>query len=308
MRSLLFVPGDSEKKFAKAIGCGADALILDLEDSVAPSAKQAARQAVRARIEAARGAKDREAKDRRPKDGQVKTHPLIYVRVNPLTSGLIEADLDIVVPAGPDGIMLPKARGGQDIMHLSTKLAVREAESDLPDGAIAILPIATESAAALFDMGSYAGASRRLSALTWGAEDLSADIGALTNRLTDGAYTDPYRLARALALFAATAAEVAPIDTVFTNFRDKTGLVAECEAARRDGFTGKLAIHPDQVAAINAAFTPSLEAIARARAILDAFAANPDVGVLGVDDEMVDRPHIKRAERLLTLAKAAGVG
>jgi citrate lyase subunit beta/citryl-CoA lyase len=231
---------------------------------------------------------------------------LIYVRVNPLDSGLIEGDLDIVVPAQPDGIMLPKSRGGQDIMHLSTKLAVREAESDLPDGAVAILPIATESAAALFNLGSYVGASRRLAALTWGAEDLSADVGSAQTRLADGLYTDPYRLARALALFAAVAAEVAPIDTVFTNFRDRAGLAAECEAGRRDGFTGKLAIHPDQVATINDAFTPSPEAIARARAIIDAFTAKPDAGVLGIGGEMVDRPHIKRAERLLAAAKAAG--
>jgi citrate lyase subunit beta/citryl-CoA lyase len=293
MRSLLFVPGDSERKIAKAMLTRADALILDLEDSVASSAKKGARGTVRAAIDAARRGKAR---------------PLIYVRVNPLDSGLLEADLDAVVPARPDGVMLPKSRGGQDIMHLSTKLAVREAESDLPDGEIAILPIATESAATLFNMGSYAGASRRLSALTWGAEDLSADVGASTNRLTDGAYTDPYRLARALALFAATAAEIAPIDTVFVNFRDKAGLASECEAARRDGFTGKLAIHPDQVATINDAFTPSPQAIARARAILDAFLANPGVGVLGVDGEMVDRPHIKRAERLLEAARAAGVG
>ncbi|MBV9567446.1 MAG: CoA ester lyase, partial [Hyphomicrobiales bacterium] len=241
MRSLLFVPGDSEKKFAKALASRADALILDLEDSISPTAKEGARKTARAAIAEAR---------------KKKTRPLIYVRVNSLDSGFLEADLDAVTPARPDGIMLPKARGGQDVMQLSTKLAVREAESDLPDGEIAILPIATESAAALFNMGSYAGASRRLSALTWGAEDLSADVGASANRLTDGAYTDPYRLARALALFAATAAEIAPIDTVFVNFRDREGLATECDAARRDGFIGKLAIHPDQVATINAAFTP----------------------------------------------------
>ncbi|MBV9115166.1 MAG: CoA ester lyase [Hyphomicrobiales bacterium] len=293
MRSLLFVPGDSEKKFAKALASQADALILDLEDSVSPTVKEGARRTVRAAIGEAR---------------KKKTRPRIYVRVNPLDSGLLEADLDAVTPARPDGIMLPKSRGGQDVMQLSTKLAVREAESDLPDGEIAILPIATESAAALFNMGSYAGASRRLSALTWGAEDLSADVGASTNRLTDGAYTDPYRLARALALFAATAAEIAPIDTVFVNFRDREGLAAECDAARRDGFSGKLAIHPDQVATINAAFTPSAEAIARARAVIDAFLANPGAGVLGLDGEMIDRPHIKRAERLLEAAKAAGIG
>lgn len=293
MRSLLFVPGDSERKFAKALASHADALILDLEDSVSAENKESARKTVRNAIHEVR---------------KKKTRPRIYVRVNPLDSGLLEADLDEVAPARPDGIMLPKARGGQDVMQLSTKLAVREAESDLPDGEIAILPIATESAAALFNMGSYAGASRRLCALTWGAEDLSADVGASTNRLIDGAYTDPYRLARALALFAATAAEVAPIDTVFVNFRDTAGLVSECAAARRDGFSGKLAIHPDQVATINEAFTPSAEAIARARAIIDAFQANPGAGVLGLDGEMIDRPHIKRAERLLEAAKAAGVG
>jgi citrate lyase subunit beta/citryl-CoA lyase len=293
MRSLLFVPGDSERKFSKALATRADALILDLEDSVSLANKKGARRSVRDAIEEAR---------------KKKTRPRLYVRVNPLDSGLLEADLDAVTPARPDGIMLPKARGGQDVMQLSTKLAVREAESDLPDGEIAILPIATESAAALFTLGSYAGASRRLSGLTWGAEDLSADIGASTNRLTDGSYTDPYRLARALALFAATAAEVAPIDTVFVNFRDMAGLEAECAAARRDGFAGKLAIHPDQVATINEAFTPSAEAVARARAILDAFEANPGAGVLGLDGEMIDRPHIKRAERLLEAAKAAAEG
>jgi len=291
MRSLLFVPGDSEKKFAKAMDCGADALILDLEDSVAPAAKAAARGLVRREIEAAR---------------KIKTRPLIYVRVNPLDSGLIEADLDALVPVQPDGIMLPKSRHGQDIMHLSTKLAVREAESDVPDGVVAILPIATETARALFDLGSYAGSSRRLSGLSWGAEDLSADVGAHSNRLTDGSYTDPYRLARSLALFAAAAAEVAPIDTVFINFRDKEGLLAECEAALRDGFTGKLAIHPDQVKPINAAFTPSPQAIARARAIVQAFAENPHLGVIGVNGEMVDRPHVRRAERLLAAGKLAG--
>jgi citrate lyase subunit beta / citryl-CoA lyase len=293
MRSLLFVPGDSERKLAKALGSRADALILDLEDSVSPDKKEGARKTVRNALHEVR---------------KKKTRPRIYVRVNALNSGLLEADLDEVAPARPDGIVLPKARGGQDVMQLSTKLAVREAESDLPDGEIAILPIATESAAALFNMGSYAGASRRLCALTWGAEDLSADVGASTNRLTDGAYTDPYRLARALALFAATAAEVAPIDTVFVNFRDAAGLEAECAAARRDGFSGKLAIHPDQVATINEAFTPSAEAIEKARAIIDAFRANPGAGVLGLDGEMIDRPHIKRAHRLLEAAKAAGVG
>ncbi len=283
MRSLLFVPGDSPRKLQKGLESDADALILDLEDSVAPDAKPQARAASLAFLTQTR---------------TLPRRPLLIVRVNPLTSGLIEADLDAVMAGAPDAIMLPKAEGGVDVSHLAAKIAVREAENDLPDGATRIIPIATETGKGVFGLGTYAGATHRLAALTWGAEDLSADLGAETNRLTDGSYADPYRLARALTLFAAASAQVDAIDTVYTGFRDEAGFRAECIAARRDGFTGKMAIHPAQVAPINEIFAPSPQALARADAIIALFAANPGVGVIGLDGEMLDRPHLVRAKRL----------
>lgn len=289
LRSLLFVPGDSPRKQEKGLGSGADALILDLEDSVALSAKPQAREIARAFLDSQR---------------DVPGRPMLIVRINPLGSGLSEADLDAVMPGAPDAIMLPKAEGGADVGHLAAGIAVREAEADLPDGTTRILPIATETGKAIFGLGSYAGSSHRLLGLTWGAEDLSADLAAETNRLEDGSYADPYRLARSMLLFAASAAQVEPIDTVFTNFRDDAGLRAECRAARRDGFTGKMAIHPGQVAIMNEVFSPGTDELARARAIVDLFAANPGAGVLGLDGEMLDRPHLVRAQRLLARAPA----
>jgi len=288
MRSLLFVPGDSPKKQQKGLESGADALILDLEDSVALDAKPQARIITHDFLKAARALPKR---------------PLLIVRINSLASGMSDADLDAVMPGAPDAIMLPKSEGGIDVGHLAARIAVREAESDLPDGATGILPIATENGKGIFGLGSYARASHRLLALTWGAEDLSADLGAETNRLQDGSYTDPYRLARALTLFGASAARIDAIDTVFTNFRDDAGLRAECLAARRDGFTGKMAIHPAQVAPINGVFAPSPEALARAEQIIALFAANPGAGVIGLDGEMLDRPHLIRAERLKARAQ-----
>jgi len=181
-------------------------------------------------------------------------------------------------------------------------LAVREAEHNLPDGSIGIIALTTETARSLFHMGTFAGASARLTGLTWGAEDLSADLGAETNRLADGAYAPPYAFARTLALLAAHAADVTAIDTIYADFQNEAGFRAECEAARRDGFTAKMAIHPAQVAIINAVFTPTPEAIARAQAIVDAFARAPGSGVIGIDGAMVDRPHLRRAERLLARA------
>jgi citrate lyase subunit beta/citryl-CoA lyase len=284
MRSLLFVPADSPRKLEKSLDSGADALIVDLEDAVALAAKPAAREGAHDFLRAA---------------GKMARRPMLIVRINALDSGLADADLDAIMPAAPDAIMLPKSRRGADVQHLSVKLAVREAENDLPDGAVRIIPIATETADAIFGLASYAGASARLAGLTWGAEDLAAALGAETNRLADGGYADPYRLARAMTLFAARAADVEPIDTVFPNFRDEAGLRAECAAARRDGFTGKMAIHPGQVAAINEAFTPSAEALDHARKIVAAFARQPDAGVLNLDGAMIDRPHLKQAERLL---------
>jgi citrate lyase subunit beta/citryl-CoA lyase len=290
MRSLLFVPGDSTRKLEKSLTAGADALLIDLEDSVAPDAKAAARETTAGFL--------RELHEH-------KKRPRLYVRVNALDTGLTDADLDAVMPAGPDGLMLPKASGGPDISHLGAKIAVREAEGDLPDGATRIIAIATETARAMFGLGTYGRASHRLIGLAWGAEDLSADHGAQTNKDANGKFTEPYRLARSMLLYAAAAAEVLAIDTVFTDLRDLDRLRSECAEAVRDGFSAKMAIHPAQVPVINEVFTPSDEAVAHARAIIDAFAANSGAGVVSVDGQMVDRPHIVRAERVLARAKAA---
>ncbi len=287
MRSMLFVPADSEKKLAKGLESGADALILDLEDSVAAASKPAAREMARAFL---------------AQHVLTRGRPLLMVRVNALDTGLTDADLDAVVGAGPDAIMLPKAEGGRDVSHLDAKLTAREAIAGMDEGTIKVVVVATETAKAVFGLGTYQGASPRLSGLTWGAEDLSADIGAETNRAPDGRHTEPFRIARSLCLFGAVAAGVQPIDTVFPAFRDTEGLTRECEEARRDGFTGKMAIHPAQVPVINAVFSPTPEAIAEAEAVVAAFAANPSAGVVNIGGEMFDRPHLTRAERLLARA------
>jgi citrate lyase subunit beta/citryl-CoA lyase len=288
MRSLLFVPGDSDRKLAKALDTGADALILDLEDSVSAEAKPQAREIVASFL---------------AEMVPLPARPRLFVRVNALGTGLTDADLDAAVAAAPDGIVLPKATGGADIGRLAAKLAVREARAGLPDGSIAILAIATETAASLFSLGSYVDASPRLAGLAWGAEDLSADLGAETYR-AEGALTDPFRLARTLTLLGASAAGVAPIDAIFADIRDLDGLADECRAASRDGFTAKMAIHPAQIPVINKAFTPSPEAVAKAHAIVQAFADAPGAGVLTLDGMMIDRPHLLRAERLLARAEA----
>ena len=292
MRSLLFVPGDSEKKLAKGLGSGADALIVDLEDSVAASGKAAARETAAAFLGEMIPQEDR---------------PRLFVRVNALDTGLTDDDLEAVVSCAPDGIMLPKSNAGADAILLDAKIAVAEAIADLPEGRIGIVPIATETAGALFTLGTYAGATNRLQGLTWGAEDLSAELGALAVRDERGVYTDPYRLARSLCLAGAVAAGVAPIDTVYVDFRNEDGLRAECTEAARDGFTAKMAIHPAQVAVINGVFTPSEQAIAEARAVMAAFAEAGDAGVTSLDGMMLDRPHIRRAERVLERARAAGI-
>lgn len=287
MRSLLFVPGDSPRKLDKGLESGADALIVDLEDSVGAQSKAAARGIVA---------------DFLVRANELPVRPLLYVRVNGLTTGLTDPDLDGVMRGRPDGIVLPKAEGGIDLSHLAAKVAVREAEFELEDGATRILPIATETAKGVFALATLAGATHRLVGITWGAEDLSADIGAETNRADDGTLAGPYLIARNLMLLAAAAAEVEAIDGVFTNFRDLEGLAAECRGARRDGFSAKMAIHPAQVPVINEAFTPSQEALAQAERIVAAFAAAPGAGVVGLDGEMLDRPHLKRAERVLARA------
>jgi citrate lyase subunit beta/citryl-CoA lyase len=289
MRSLLFVPGDSEKKLAKSLGAGADVLILDLEDSIAPDAKAKARAIVRDFLRSL---------------SRDEPRPRLYVRVNALDTGLIDDDLDAVFAGTPEGIMLPKSAGGADVIALGAKLAPREAIAGLPDGSTRIIPIATETSASIFDMGTYRGASPRCEALTWGAEDLSAEIAAEANRYPDGRYTEPYRLVRSLCLFAAVASEVTPIDTVFTNYKDGEGLRKESLAARRDGFLGKMVIHPDQVPVVNEIFTPAKEMIARAQEILEAF-AKAGKGTVGFKGEMLDMLHVKYAERVLARAKAA---
>jgi citrate lyase subunit beta/citryl-CoA lyase len=290
MRSLLFVPGDDPKKIAKGLACGADALILDLEDSVAASRKAEARQIVHAALMA-----------RQP--GQ----PRMIVRVNALRSGDIAADLDGVMPGAPEAIMLPKCEGGADIQHLGALIAVREAEHDLADGGTGIIAIATETPIALFRLGSIPGSSQRLQGLTWGAEDLAGAIGAERNRDAAGLYTEPFRFARSLALFAAAAANVAPIDTVAVDFRNMDVVRAECLAARQDGFTAKMAIHPAQVPVINEVFTPDAAAIAWALKIDLYFREHPEAGVVGIDGQMIDRPHRVQAARILARAEAAGL-
>ena len=279
LRSLLFVPGDRPERMEKALGLGADALILDLEDSVAPAGKGEARAAIARFLE-------------RPR-GSVR----LFVRINPLQGDLAQADLDAVVPGRPDGIMLPKAEGAPSLRLLDQML------SDRGEDSAVILPIATETPLAMFRLGDYGGVTPRLAGLTWGAEDLPAAIGAETAREADGSYTQPVQLARSLALYGAHAAGVPAIETVYPDFRDLDGLRAYAERGARDGFTGMMAIHPAQVAIINAAFTPSAEAVAQARAIVDAFAANPGAGVLSIDGKMVDAPHLKQAQRLIERAE-----
>jgi citrate lyase subunit beta/citryl-CoA lyase len=292
MRSLLFVPADGGKKLDKAMASGADAVIVDLEDSIAPDGKTGAR---------------RSAADFVSDAVQTVNRPRLLVRVNGLATGLTDADLDAVVPARPDAIMLPKAEGGAGVVHADAKLSAREAIAGVPEGHIKIVAIATETATALFLAGTYRDASPRLAGLTWGAEDLSAELGAQANRGPDGRFLDPYRLARALCLAGAAAAQVPAIDTVTVDFRDLKALRRESEEAQRDGFAGKMAIHPAQVPVINEVFTPTVAAIAKARAVLAAFEANPGRGTVGIDGVMYDRPHLERARQLLARAAAAGL-
>lgn len=276
LRSLLFVPGDRPDRMGKAFAAGADALILDLEDAVAQTAKVDARRHVAEFIRGVGGAQ-------------------IWVRVNPLDSAEIDHDLDAIVGERPHGIVLPKSEGGHSVDELARKLTERGNVS------AQILVVATETPAAMFGLGSYRGA-KRLAGLTWGAEDLPAAIGAATSREEDGSYTPPYELARSLCLFGAAAAGVAPIETIYPNFRDEEGLSAYAARARRDGFTGMMAIHPAQVDAINRAFTPSDAEIAHARDIVAAFEANPGAGALSLDGRMIDRPHLIQAQRILAAA------
>lgn len=278
LRSLLFVPGDRPERFAKASASGADAIIIDLEDSVALDRKLAAREATAEYLSG---------------DRLVP----VFVRVNPDGSGLTHDDLASVLPFLPDGIVLPKAEGARSVNWLRAEAA---AVADNPDGeAPPILPIATETPGGVFDLGTLREVSHYLAGVSWGAEDLPAAIGAVTSREADGSYTAPYEMVRSLALFAAHAAGVAAIDTVFPDIANETALSAYVARAARDGFTGMLAIHPSQVEAINAGFTPSTEQLGHARAVVDAFAANPGAGVLQLDGKMIDAPHLKAALSIL---------
>jgi len=292
MRSLLFIPGDDEKKLGKGVGSGADALILDLEDSVSAARKSAGRQIASQYIAATRA---------------LETRPRLYVRINALDTPLWEDDLTAVMGSAPDGILLPKARSGEDVHKLSIALHHAEERAGASTGATRIIAIATEVAVSLLKLDTYVDASARLEGLTWGAEDLAAAVGAQANREPDGSWTAPYQLARNLCLFTAVAANAQPIDTVFVNFRDEQGFRREANLAARDGFTGKMAIHPNQVAAINEIFTPKPEEVALAQEIVQAFADNPDAGVLAIRGNMVDRAHVKGAERILSRARAAGI-
>jgi citrate lyase subunit beta/citryl-CoA lyase len=288
MRSLLFVPGDSEKKLEKGFSTDADVIIVDLEDSVSIDRKPAAREIASTLI--------------RQKRGEIRAR--VYVRVNDLLTGLTDADLAGMMPAAPHGIMLPKSSGGADVTQLAAMLRVHEAENGLADGATKIIPLITETGAGVLAAGTYRP-EPRLEAITWGAEDLSASIGARASRGEDGRFLDVFRLARALCLLAASAADTAALDTVFPNFKDEDGFKRECREAERDGFTAKMAIHPAQVPIINAAFTPSAEAIQHSQAIVGAFAAAGNAGVINIGGKMYDRPHLRLAERLLARAKVA---
>lgn len=287
MQTLLFVPGDSARKLEKALSSGADALLVDLEDSVSPANKVLARQMARDFVTA---------------HGNKAGAPKLIVRINSGESGLMDADLDAVVCEGLTGLMLPKCCGGRDVQQLSARMALREALGNFPPGSFGILPIITETAASLFAMGTFAGSSRRLMGLTWGAEDLAAALGARTNRDEQGRWLGPYEMARSLTLLAARAAGVAAIDTVFPDIADEAGFTKACKSAARDGFDGKMAIHPAQIAVIKAAFMPSAEELAHARAIIAGVEAAGGAGVIALDGQMIDEPHLKQARRVLARA------
>jgi citrate lyase subunit beta/citryl-CoA lyase len=272
LRSLLFVPGDRPERFAKAAGSGADAIIIDLEDSVLPERKQFAREATGAFLKETRECS-------------------VLVRINQVDSRDCDVDLVAIQENQPDGIVLPKVEGAASVYALLGK----QYAVDVP-----ILPIATETPQALFQLGSFHEIGARLLGLTWGAEDLSAAVGASAAREADGSYTEPYRMVRNLALFAAHAAGVPAIETVYPDLRDLDGLAGYAARGRRDGFSGMMALHPAQIPVINAAFTPSEEEVARARAIVAAFEDEPSAGALTLDGRMIDRPHLLQARRLLS--------
>jgi citrate lyase subunit beta/citryl-CoA lyase len=281
-RSFLFVPADSERKMEKAGSVGADALILDLEDAVAAEARPAARQLAADYLQG--------------KDN-------VWVRINPLDTDDSRADLEAVMPSRPAGIVLPKPRNANDAVILSEQIDVLENHHGIEQGQTRIIALCTEHPEALFTLHSYVATVPRLSGLSWGAEDLSVAVGATRNRDENGSWLPQFQMARSLCLFAAAAAEVAAIDTVYTDFRDHAGLLRYAANARRDGFSGMLAIHPAQVEAINTAFEPTAEEIEHAESIVELFEKNPGAGTVGLNGKMIDRPHLVQAQRILQLAK-----
>lgn len=284
-RSWLFAPGDSEKKMDKAAASEADIAIFDLEDAVAPENKPLARQMVHDRI-----AREDDAARAR-----------LWVRINPLDSGMAVQDLAAVIPARPGGLLLPKSRGRGDVETLDHYLTALEVAHGIEAGSTSVLVLATETAGAMFHCGDYAGAPR-VCGLTWGAEDLSDALGASDNRAPDGRYDPPYELARTLCLLGACHAGVQPVETIHADFRDLDGLEQRARDVKRQGYRGMLAIHPAQVEVINRVFTPSEEELAEAQAVVDLFAANPGVGTIGHEGKMLDRPHLDRAKGLLRAA------
>ncbi|WP_226583293.1 HpcH/HpaI aldolase/citrate lyase family protein [Acuticoccus sediminis] len=285
MRSVLFVPGDSPRKFAKALTTGADALVLDLEDSVALGRKEGARETVREMLGGDRAGKS------------------LLVRVNAFDTGMTLGDLAAVMPARPDAIMLPKCRGGADVTLLGHYLAAFEAAFGLEEGATKILPVATETAESVQGLTTYTPAHPRLLGLLWGAEDLMSSLGATANK-EEGAYTGPFVMARNMCLFAAASAGVTAFDTVCTVIGDLDYLAAESRAARRDGFGAKVVIHPSHVDAVNAAFTPTEDEVAWARSVVSAFEDNPEAGVVSIDGAMIDKPHERAARKILASVPA----
>ncbi|MSO77368.1 MAG: CoA ester lyase [Alphaproteobacteria bacterium] len=285
LRSFLFVPGDSERKLAKAGDLPADALILDLEDSVSQANLPTARKMTRAYLHA----------------HQDRARQQLWVRINPLDTSFALEDLAAVVGGSPDGIVLPKTYSAAEAVRLDHYLSALEAREGIALGKVGILVVATETARSLFTLDSFIGATPRLYGMTWGAEDLAAALMAGTNRTPAGAYEDVYRLARSLCLAACRAAGVEPVDSVYPDFRDLAGLEAEALQGRKTGFTGKIAIHPDQVAPINRAFSPTAEELAHARRVVAAFAAG--VGTVSLDGKMLDMPHLKQARHLLERAE-----
>ena len=283
MRSWLFAPGDSEKKMGKAIASDADIALLDLEDSVVPDRKADARRMV---ADAIASAPDRAR---------------VWVRVNPLSGNWTQDDLDAVVAAGPGGLFLPKAEGGHDVATLDAMITSREEAAGIAPGSTKVAALVTETAAAMFTTGTYDGAPR-LVAMSWGAEDLSSELGASEQRGPDGEYSHVFEMARSFCLLGAIKAGVMPLETVQPEFRDLEALETRARRVRAQGFRGMLAIHPAQVAPINAAFTPSAEEIAHAREIVEAFAENPTAGALQLNGAMIDRPHLALAQRLLAEA------